>query len=256
MTSYEKVSIITATRNSAANISSCIKSVDAQDWDNKEHIIVDGNSADATLSILSNFNTSYRKIVSEPDDGIYDALNKGIAMSTGEIIGFMHSDDMYESKSSLSTIMKKFDSPDVSAVYGDLLYVSKYDSNQIVRYWRSSSFSQKKLKMGWMPPHPTLYVRRKFYNEIFGFSKIYRISSDYDSILKLFSKPQFYALYVPTVIVRMRTGGASNANLRSLVNKSIEDFKVLRANNFSILTTCFAILCKNISKIGQFSKKI
>ena len=248
-----RVSIITATYNCASVIEDCLVSVAEQSHENIEHILIDGSSTDATLEVLQNHRPALTKIVSEPDSGIYEALNKGIAYSSGEIIGFLHSDDVFSSKDILKNVASIFKADDsVSAVYGDLVYVHRSMPDRVVRTWRSSSFSPNFLKKGWMPPHPTLYVRREWYERIGGFDKRYRIAADYFSILQLFSQPNFKAVYLPEVMVKMRIGGASNRSLGAILRKSIEDWDALRRSSFGVFGASRALLLKNLSKVSQF----
>ena len=222
-----KVSIITATYNSVSFIEDCLVSVAEQSHDNLEHVLIDGSSSDSTLEVIQNYRSEFTKVVSEPDDGIYDALNKGISHATGEVICFLHSDDVFFSKDVLKNIVSIFEADEsVSAVYGDLVYVHHSTPDRVVRTWRSSSFSPNLLKQGWMPPHPTLYVRRECYERIGGFDTRYRIAADYFCILQLFSQPNFKAVYLPEVMIKMRLGGASNRSLGAILRKSIEDWDV------------------------------
>ena len=248
-----KVSIITATYNCVSVIEDCLVSVAGQSYENIEHIVIDGSSTDTTLEVLQNHRHALTKIVSEPDGGIYDALNKGIAYSSGEIIGFLHSDDVFSTKDVLKNVVSIFEADDsVSAVYGDLVYVQRSMPDKVVRTWRSSSFSPNFLKNGWMPPHPTLYVRRDWYERIGGFDTRYRIAADYFSILQLFSQPYFKAVYLPEVIINMRLGGASNRSLGAIFRKSLEDWDALRRSGFGVFGASRALLLKNLSKVSQF----
>jgi len=248
-----KISVITATYNCASVVEDCLASVAGQVYENIEHVLIDGSSTDNTLEVLQNHRPSLTKIVSEPDDGIYDALNKGIAHTSGEVIGFLHSDDVFSSKDVLKNVASIFEADDsVSAVYGDLVYVNRSIPDKIVRTWRSSSFSPYFLKKGWMPPHPTLYVRRECYERIGGFDKRYRIAADYFSILQLFSQPNFKAVYLPEVLIKMRLGGASNHSLGAILRKSIEDWDALRRSSFGVFGASRALLLKNLSKVSQF----
>lgn len=248
-----KVSIITATYNCVSVVEDCLVSVAEQSHDNKEHVLIDGSSSDATLEVIKNYQCEFTKIVSEPDYGIYDALNKGISHSTGEVIGLLSSDDVFSSRDVLKNVVSIFEEDEsVSAVYGDLVYVHRSMPDRVIRTWRSSSFSPYFLKQGWMPPHPTLYVRREWYDRIGGFDKRYRISADYLTILQLFSQPNFKAVYLPEVMIKMRLGGISNRSLGAILRKSIEDWDVLRRSGFGIFGSVRALVLKNLSKVEQF----
>jgi glycosyltransferase involved in cell wall biosynthesis len=191
-------------------------------------------------------------LVSEPDHGIYDALNKGIARASGEVIGFLHADDMYANSNVLAYVAQAFVDPAVCAVYGDLHYSRKDDMSQVVRVWHSSLFTPQRLAWGWMPPHPTLYVRREWYERIGGFDTRYRISADYLSILQMFSHADFKSVYLPEVLVKMRIGGASNKSLKNILRKSAEDWRALRSSGVGALGGAGALVWKNLSKLGQF----
>ncbi len=252
MSSNIKISIITATWNCDKTLQTCIDSVKNQIYTNREHIIIDGASKDETFNIIINNINNISNFLSEPDSGIYDALNKGINLATGDIIGFLHSDDVYASVETLATIAKAFDDPNVCAVYGNLEYLSQVDEGKVIRRWISKQFNVSDLNWGWMPPHPTLYVRREWYSKINNFDINYTIAADYLSILQLFSNADFYAKYIPDVLIKMRLGGASNKSFESILRKTIEDWHALRSCNFSFLGSLVAITIKNLSKIKQF----
>lgn len=248
---HVKISVVTATWNCAETVGDCLASVAAQTYMNREHVVIDGASTDETLEVLQAHKAQLSVLVSEKDKGIYDALNKGISRSTGDVVGFLHADDIYGSPDVLAKIAAAFSDPTVCAVYGDLLYVRKDDVGQVVRHWVSSPFSLQRLKWGWMPAHPTLYVRREWYSHIGGFDPRYRISADYFSILSLFSLPGFKAVYLPNVFVKMRLGGASNKSLKNIIRKTREDWDALRRSGVGGVG---ALAWKNLSKIGQFLK--
>jgi len=245
-----KISIITATWNSSKTIRSAVESVLSQDHGAIEYIVIDGGSSDGTLEILKEYEDQIDVLVSEPDKGIYDALNKGIQRASGDLVGFLHSDDLFASPGVISAIATAAQDGDVQAVYGDLNYVGFEDTGRIIRRWTSRNFRPGLLKQGWMPPHPTLYVRREQYERLGGFDLNYRIAADYDCILRLFSQPGFSCRYVPQTFVSMRVGGASNANLKAILRKSSEDFRALRNNGIAFAPV--ALLWKNLSKLHQF----
>lgn len=248
-----KISVITATYNCESVIEDSLASLAGQVYENIEHVLIDGASTDATLEVLQKYRSEFTKIISEPDDGIYDALNKGIAHASGDVMGFLHSDDVFSSKDVLKNVVSIFEADDsVSAVYGDLVYVHRSMPKKVVRTWRSSSFSPNMLKQGWAPPHPTLYLRREWYERIGGFDTRYRIAADYFSILQLFSQPNFKAVYLPEVMIKMRLGGASNRSLGALLRKSIEDWDALRRSGFGTFGASRALVLKNLSKVMQF----
>lgn len=246
------ISVITATWNCEKTINDCLQSVASQSWSHIEHVVIDGASRDGTVALLEQQRDQLAVFVSEPDRGIYDALNKGIARCNGDVVGFLHADDVYADEHVLSKIASAFSDPDVCAVYGDLQYVKQHDTAQVVRHWQSAAFTPSKLAWGWMPPHPTLYVRRDWYQKIGGFDTSYRIAADYFSILQLFSQPSFKAVHLPEVLIKMRVGGASNRSLRNILRKSQEDFDALRRARVGALGGIGALAWKNLSKIGQF----
>ena len=244
-----KISLVTATWNCAGTVADCLASVAGQTWPHREHVVVDGASTDGTLDVLQAHRAQLAVLVSEPDRGIYDALNKGIARSSGEVIGFLHADDVYADTHVLERIAAAFADPAVGAVYGDLQYVRKDDLGRVVRHWRSAPFSPRRLAWGWMPPHPTLYVRRAWYEQLGGFDTRYRIAADYHMMLRLFMQVGLNPVYLPAVLVKMRLGGASNRSLRSVIRKSREDLDALRRTGVGGLG---ALACKNLSKLSQF----
>ncbi|WP_143870061.1 glycosyltransferase family 2 protein [Catenovulum sediminis] len=247
-----KVSIITATYNSANTVVDAIKSVNNQTYQNIEHIIIDGASKDNTVEVVKEVGERVGILVSEPDKGIYDALNKGINVATGDVIGFMHSDDIFSDENAVQNIVDAFEKSLADSVYADLDYVQKEDTSKVVRKWVSGDFKFEKLKSGWMPPHPTFYMRREKYQALGGFNLGYKIAADYDSILRYLWKGQVTTHYIPKVLVKMRVGGASNRSLKNIIRKSKEDKLALKTNGLPWLR---ALTFKNLSKIPQFLKK-
>nr|WP_321248255.1 glycosyltransferase family 2 protein [uncultured Psychroserpens sp.] len=250
-----KVSIITATYNSAKTLEVCMASVLNQTYDDIEYIIVDGKSKDQTKSIIKETATKNDCInwVSEPDKGIYDALNKGIERATGDVVGFVHSDDYLANDTVIADIVEIFKTKDVEGVYGDLHYVSFENTDLVVRNWISQPFKAKLLNRGWMPAHPTLFLKRQVYLDKGLFNLNYKIAADYDFILRIFKIDAYNFHYLPKVITKMRVGGASNRSLKSIIQKTKEDFKASKTNglNFPLKV----ILSKNLSKIPQWFKK-
>jgi glycosyltransferase involved in cell wall biosynthesis len=245
-----RISVVTATWNCGETIADCLASMAAQTHAQREHLVIDGASTDGTLGILEAQRHQLAVLLSEPDEGIYDALNKGIARATGDVIGFLHADDIYGDADVLASVAGIFSDPGVSAVYGDLQYVRKEDTTRVVRHWRAGPYSARKLAWGWMPPHPTLYVRREWYEKAGAFDTNYRIAADYLSVLTLFAQPGFRAAYLPRVMVKMRLGGASNRSLGNIVRKSREDYRALRSTGVGGFG---ALAWKNLSKLAQFA---
>ncbi len=247
------ISVVTATWNCASTLPDCLASVARQSYTHREHVIVDGASTDGTVDVINRHIDQIATFKSERDKGIYDALNKGIQLATGDVVGFLHADDLYASDDVLSKIAMAFEDPSVCAVYGDLEYVSQQDTSKVIRRWQSKPFNRRDLGWGWMPAHPTLYVRRDWYSKIGGFDISYRIAADYLSILKFFTQPQFKTVYIPDVLVTMRLGGASNKSINAIVKKSKEDWHALRSCDFSVPSALRAIAWKNLSKLSQFA---
>jgi glycosyltransferase len=247
-----KISVITAVYNNESTIADAIKSVLSQTYDDVEYIIIDGKSTDDTLKIVNSYKEDIDVIISESDSGIYDALNKGIANATGDVISFLHSDDLYTHENVLKEVSELFKSSNADSIYGDLVYVKKDNINKVVRYWKSGAFQHSKLKWGWMPPHPTFFVKRKVYEEHGVFDTGFRISADYDKILRFLGTHKISVAYLPEVLIKMRLGGESNKSLKNLQRKTSEDIKALRKNKIGGYST---IMIKNISKLPQFLKR-
>jgi glycosyltransferase len=247
-----KITVVTAVLNRSDTIAHTISSVQEQTHKDVEHIIQDGQSTDGTLDEIRSQLNDQVLLVSEPDSGIYDGINKGIARATGDIVGLLHSDDFFGGPATLEKIAAAFDQKDVDGVYGDLQYVSASDPKRVIRYWRSGEFDRGKLARGWMPPHPTLYLRREVIEEWGAYDTSYRIAADYDAILRWLGKGRISLAYVPEVLVNMRVGGDSNRSLSHIIRKSREDFRAIRRNRIGGLTT---LVLKNASKVGQFFER-
>lgn len=243
-----KISIITATYNSVDTLPSCFKSIEKQTFD-IEYVVVDGNSKDGTLQLIKQANI-INKYISEPDDGIYDALNKGLEIASGDIIGFLHSDDLFASNDIIENIYLTFERTCADIVYGDLEYVDKSNTNKVIRKWESRTFKMELLKRGWMPAHPTVFIKRDVYKKHGVFDLNFKIAADYDLMLRIFSDSSLKFAYLPKVVTKMRVGGESNKSFKNILLKSIEDYKVLRKNK--IKYPLLALMCKIISKIPQF----
>lgn len=247
-----KISIITATYNSENYIDTCLDSISSQTYEHIEHIIIDGKSSDKTLTKIKKHKFKKSIIISEKDKGIYDALNKGIKHSSGDIIGFLHSDDIFYNEVSLEKVCKEFSkSKNLDAVYGDLLYVKRDNLNKVIRRWISEPFFPHLLRRGWMPPHPTLFIKKKIFETNGYFDESFKISADYLFILKVFSQKKFNSKYIPETLVKMRLGGSSNGSVKQLKSKFLEDWRVLRKNKFSILESIVSLFFKNFLKLFQ-----
>ena len=190
--------------------------------------------------------------ISEPDQGLYDALNKGIAHASGDVVGFLHADDLFATPDALARIAEAFEDSSIDAIYGDLVYVSKADPKKVIRFWKAGDFSFASLKNGWMPPHPTFYARRSIYERLGAFDTSFHIAADYDCMLRILAAGKLHCRYIPEVLVRMRLGGKSNRSLRNLIRKSTEDYKALKSNHIGGIGT---LIMKNVRKIPQFFLK-
>jgi len=248
-----KISIITATYNSEATIESCMRSVLEQTYDAIEYVIIDGNSKDETVAIAKQLQTAFPKvaitIVSEADKGIYDALNKGVTKATGDVIGFVHSDDLLAKDTIITGIVNKFKNKNIDGVYGDLHYVDKNNISKVIRTWKSCDFKPSLLKNGWMPAHPTLFLKKEVYTKHGNFNLSYKIAADYDFMLRILKDETLKFAYFSKVITKMRVGGASNRSIQNIIQKTKEDYKAVTTNHVGGL---FTILRKNTSKIKQF----
>ncbi len=243
------ISIITATYNSAKTVKDTLLCIQHQDYPAIEHIIVDGKSSDNTLEIVRQF-SHVAKIISEKDGGIYDAMNKGIGEATGEIIGILNSDDIYTNQLVLSKVAKVFEDSKVDGCYADLQYVHFNDLNKVVRTWRSGVCRPASFHQGWMPPHPTLFLRRNVYTEAGIFNTSLKSAADYEFMLRIFVKHSFHIQYLPEFIVKMRTGGLSNASFKHRIRANREDRKAWEING--LRPGAITLYLKPIRKIIQF----
>jgi glycosyltransferase involved in cell wall biosynthesis len=244
-----RITLITAVYNRSARIAGAIKSVRSQQHEDIEHLIIDGGSTDGTLSAIQESGHARLRVISEPDQGIYDALNKGIARATGDIIGLLHSDDVFADAYVLARVATAFADPAVDAVYGDLDYVAAEDMGRVIRRWRAGPYTQADLRRGWMPPHPTLFLRRAVIARLGPYDASYRIAGDYEAILRWFHRGGIRPAYIPEVLVKMRVGGESNRSLGRILRKSREDYRALRTHGVGGIGT---LACKNLRKLPQF----
>ena len=244
-----KISLITVCYNSQATILDTLNSVMEQDYPCIEYILVDGQSTDGTLELVEPYLGRISHFISEPDNGIYDAINKGIRLATGDVLGLLHADDTFGATTILSKIAQTFEHSQADCVYGDLVYVSRDHPDQVVRYWKSGLYQPSRLRFGWMPPHPTFYTKRVNFEKYGLYDPTYKIAADYDLMLRFLGRFSLQAAYLPIVIVKMKTGGVSNRSIKHLITKSKEDLKALRSNKIGNI---YSLIFKNISKISQF----
>lgn len=223
-----RISIVTVSFNSAATIESTILSALSQENIDLEYLVIDGGSSDGTIEIVQRFKSRIAHFVSEPDDGLYYAMNKGIAAATGKYLAFLNADDVYANPEVLSKVAKVLESGPVDAVHGDLLYVSAADTSKVIRYWRSKPHRPGAFEAGWHPAHPTLFVRTGLLRELGGFDTSYRYHADFDLMVRLFIERRISSVYVPEVLVRMRTGGQSNRSIKNIIRGNRESYRIAR----------------------------
>jgi glycosyltransferase involved in cell wall biosynthesis len=230
-----KISIITVVYNNKATIANAIESVLSQNYNNIEYIIIDGNSTDGTLDIINKYSSKITKIVSEKDNGIYDAMNKGLKLATGDVIGILNSDDLYANNTILKEVMNHFiNNHKLDILYGDLVYV-KYDNiNKIIRTWTSMPYYSNFFENGGVPPHPSLFVSASVYHEAGYFKLKYRLAADYEFMLRIFKTYSYKIKYLPLVIVKMRLGGATNNSLKNIYKGNIEILNSWKENGYKI----------------------
>ena len=248
-----KVSIITVTYNSEKYLKNCIESVIKQRYQDIEHIIIDGKSTDNTLSIIKKYKSHIVKTISETDRGIYDAINKGMVMATGDIIGNLNSDDILVDDDVIESIVKAFEQEKVDTVYGDLEYVAAIDTNKIIRIWKGKSFKRSRFRYGWMPAHPTFYIKRSLIEKYGYYQNHYYTAADYEFMARYLYKNRVSSYYLPKLIVKMRMGGQSNKNLYHRLRANRRDFLAMKKNNIPF--AFFVSILKPLIKLNQFFKK-
>lgn len=243
-----KFSIITVARNAAETIQDTIISVLSQDYPDVEYIIIDGASTDGTLDMVNKFKDRIDIVVSEPDNGLYDAMNKGVSRSSGDIIAFLNADDVYANAGVISSMARVFADPILDVCYGDLVYV-KDDMETIVRYYQSNKFTPEKIPYGWMPAHPTMFVRRRLFYRYGQFKTDYRIAADFEFVARIFRDGTLCYKYIPGVSVKMRMGGVSTKSIKSNLILNTEIVRACRENG--IRTNYAMVGIKYVSKIMQ-----
>jgi glycosyltransferase involved in cell wall biosynthesis len=245
-----KVSIITATLNSSKYLSDCINSVARQNYKNIEHIIVDGKSTDGTVKIIRQHSKSITNWISETDRGMYDAINKGLQMATGDIVGILNSDDMFASADSVRTIVDCFENSDTDTVYGNLVYVDAANTQKVLRYWKGISYKRSRFRYGWMPAHPTFYMRRELIEQYGGYENHFFTAADYEFMARYLFLHKVSSQYIDSMLVKMRSGGISNITLKSRFRANRRDFLAMKKNHIPF---SFAVsILKPLIKIPQF----
>jgi len=244
-----KISLITAVYNGEKYLKDCIESIKSQTYPHIEYIVIDGASTDGTISIINQYRDVIHHFSSAKDLGMYDALNKGIAASTGDVVGILNADDMLAGPNVIAQIVDTFQAHTIDAVYGNLNYTAA-DQNKVIRKWISRQFAKKDFGMGWMPAHPTLYIRRELFKRYGGYSLDFGTAADYELMLRYLYAHQIKAKYLAVLIVNMRVGGMSNANLTQRYKALINDYRAIRANKIPFPLK--ALLFKKLAKIPQF----
>jgi len=248
-----RVSIITVVWNNKETIKDAIDSVLDQTYKDIEYIIIDGASTDGTVDIVKSYGDKITKFISEPDKGLYDAMNKGIALATGDIVGILNSDDMYASSDIIEKIVYEFENKNIDSLYGDLVYVSENDTSKVVRYWKSKEYKKGLFQKGWHPAHPTFFVKKEIYNRYGVFNINFKIAADYELMLRFLEKYQITSSYINEIFVKMRLGGASNQSIKNIIKANLESYRAWKINELYI--NPFVFLLKPLSKIKQFLKR-
>ena len=245
-----RISIITVCYNSAETIEATIQSVVSQDYHNLEYIVVDGASTDDTGTILERYKNNITTLISEKDDGIYFAINKGIAAATGDVIAILHADDFYTNSQVISTVMQTFERKKTDTVYGDLQYINRLEPTSIIRNWKAGEFYPALFLKGWMPPHPSFFVKKECYDKHGVYNTQLRSSADYELMLRLLYKYKCSTTYLPEVFVKMRVGGQSNVSFVNRLKANQEDRTAWKLNNLQ--PSLFTFIRKPLSKLKQF----
>ncbi len=244
-----RISLVTPAFNSARTIRDTLLSIQAQDYPDIEHIIVDGVSKDNTLDIISEF-PHVSRLISEPDRGLYDAMNKGLRLASGDVVGIINSDDFYTGPHVIRKVAEKMNETGADALYADLEYVGVSNINRVVRTWKAGHFTPRFFYNGWMPPHPTFFVRRELYDRYGLFNPDFRFSADYELMLRFLLRHNIPVCYLPEVIVRMRVGGASNASILNRLRANREDRLAWKING--LRPHFYTLYLKPLSKVGQY----
>lgn len=226
-----KISIITVVYNNEKTIKDAMQSVLGQSYKNIEYVIIDGKSKDNTVNLINEYKDKLGYFISEKDKGLYDAMNKGILAATGDVIGILNSDDLYQDSDVITAVMQQFNAdPKLDVLYGDLVYVKSDDTNKVVRNWKSKTYYKRFFENANVPPHPSLFVRRKVYKEAGLFDLEYKLAADYEFMLRAFKKHNFKSKYINRLIIKMRLGGATNQSFTNIVNQNKEILKSWKNN--------------------------
>jgi glycosyltransferase involved in cell wall biosynthesis len=245
------ISVITVCFNAERTIADALTSVGRQRFDRREHLIIDGGSRDRTVAIAKANSTGVVRVISEPDHGIYDAMNKGIKLANNEVIGFLNADDMYYDDMVLSDVARKFCDPRIDAVFGNLDYISQ-DGTQLLRCWRSRPYKPGAFGRGWLPPHPTLFIRRSVYLKLGGFDLSYGTAADFDLMNRFFTRGRIRSLHIPRTLVRMRFGGVSNRTWRAILMAQYQNARSL-VSTLGFMPAAYPVL-KCIDRFRQYRR--
>ena len=243
------ISVITVVKNSSNTIGNCIESVLGQEA-SAEYVIIDGSSSDDTIDIIKSYGSRINKFISEPDGGMYDALNKGIRMAEGDIITILHADDVFAHKKVLSEICALFEKKNVDSCYGDLLYVKHDNLSKVVRYWRAGLYNPRRFYWGWMPPHPTFSVKKSVYEKYGLFDTALGSAADYELMLRFLLRHGISCDYIPDILINMRVGGQSNVSLKNRFRANLFDRQAWKVNGLRPYP--WTLFLKPLSKIGQY----
>jgi glycosyltransferase len=245
-----KVTVLTPSRNSAQCIEGALSSVRCQTYPHIEHIVIDGMSTDQTPEILESHQQSGFQVIRGRDKSMYDAINKGLMMATGDVVAILNSDDVYADQGVIRDIVAQFEVTGADCVYGDIAYVKKIDLNQVVRYWRSGVGQRLDIERGWMPPHTALFIKKSIYDQNGPYDISYQIAADYEMILRLLYTCQISSAYLPRLCTKMRLGGMSNGSVSGIIKKSSEDYRACKAHHMS--HPGLTVVMKNVRKLPQY----
>ncbi|RAU83281.1 glycosyltransferase family 2 protein [Pontibacter arcticus] len=245
-----KVSIITIVYNNRDTIADAIDSVLAQTYPNIEYIVVDGLSKDGTIDIIKGYGDRISTFVSEKDAGLYDALNKGVRLATGDVIGFLHSDDIFYNDNAVASVVEAFAQNKTNSIYADLVYVDRQNPDKVIRNWKSGEYRHSSFKNGWMPPHPTFYVKKEIYQKLGLYNTTFKSAADYELMLRYLYKHKISTAYLPEYLVRMRVGGKSNVTLKNRIRANKEDYQAWVINKLQ--PRFYTRFLKPLRKISQF----
>ena len=249
-----KITIVTVCLNSESTIEWALESIAAQSYKNLEHIVVDGGSKDATVTLIHGWKKHPVRLISERDKGIFDAMNKGIALATGDVVGILNSDDAYYDRDILKKVAKTMNAPSVDACYADLIYVEKNNLHKIFRYWKASPFEKGLFRKGWVPPHPTFFVHRRIYEKYGLFDLDYSLAADFELMARFLERFQIKATYIPQIFVKMCSGGVSNKSLFNIIRQNFEIYQAIKKNNLRFYFFPF-VFTKLISRLRQYFSK-